>query len=286
MNEIALPQGTIRYRDTGSGPPVVLLHGLLVSGTLWRKVVPHLERDFRVIVPDLPLGSHSIPLDPGADRTPSGIARLVADFLAALDLRDVTLVGNDTGGAICQMVAADHPERLGRLVLTPCDAYENFLPPAFRPLQYIARVPGATTLVLQGMRVPAIRRSPLGFGMLTKRPIEDAVLAEWMRPALSDPGVRGDATAFLRSIDKRQTLAAAEKLKRFDRPTLIAWAPGDRFFKFKYAERLAADIPNARLERIEDSGTFVSEDEPERVAELIAGFAREPGGTAQPASSG
>ena len=147
--EIRLPQGTVRYREAGSGRPIVFVHGLLVNGALWRKVTPGLESDYRCIVPDLPLGSHRIPMDEDADLSPPGVARLISDFLAALDLDGVILVGNDTGGAICQLVAAHHPERLGGLVLTPCDAYENFLPPAFRPLQYAARVPGLITALIQ-----------------------------------------------------------------------------------------------------------------------------------------
>ena len=285
FKDVSLPQGTIRYRDTGSGPPIVFVHGLLVDGTLWRKVVPRLERDFRCIVPDLPLGSHRLPLKPEAERTPPGIARLIADFIAALDLEDVTLVGNDTGGALCQMVCADHPERIGRLVLTPCDAYENFLPPAFRGLQYAAKVPGLLTAILQGLRLGFIRRSPLGFGMLLKRPDPD-VLEAWSRPVLENAAVRRDAVKFLAAIDKRQTIEAAAKLRSFDRPALLVWAPEDRMFKIKFAERLAGDLPNARLERVEDSLTFMPEDQPERLAELIAAFAREPREAPQPAKSG
>jgi pimeloyl-ACP methyl ester carboxylesterase len=152
MKELALPQGTIRYRDEGAGEPIVFVHGLLANGELWRDVGPRLAADFRVIVPDLPLGSQELPLKAGADTTPPAIARLIADFLDALELENVTLVGNDTGGAICQIVATQYPARLGRLVLTPCDAYEHFPPLAFKPLTVIARIPGATALILSTMR--------------------------------------------------------------------------------------------------------------------------------------
>ncbi len=284
--EVSLPQGTIRYRDTGSGEPIVFVHGLLVNGALWRKVTPPLEREHRCIVPDLPLGSHQTPMAPEADLSPPGVARLLSDFLDALELDGVTLVGNDTGGAICQLVAAHHPARLGRLVLTPCDAYENFLPPAFRPLQYGARVPGLITALIQGARIGAIRRGPLGFGLLTKRrPVDDEALRGYLAPFLADHRVRRDALKVLRGISSRQTIEAAERLRDFDRPTLIAWAPEDRFFKLRFAERLASDIPNARLVRIEDSLTFVPEDQPERLADEIAGFIQETGqGTSAAAS--
>jgi pimeloyl-ACP methyl ester carboxylesterase len=274
--EVEVPQGTIRYQDSGSGEAIVFVHGLLVNGGLWRKVTPLLEGDYRCIVPDLPLGSHRIPMRPEADLSPPGVARLVADFLEALDLDGVTLVGNDTGGAISQLVAAHHPDRLGRLVLTPCDAYENFLPPAFRPLQYAARVPGLLTAFVQGARIGAVRRGPLGFGLLIKRrPMDDDALRGYVAPFLEDGRVRRDAIKVLRGISNRQTIEAAEILRRFDRPTLIAWAPEDRFFKLRFAERLASEIPGARLVRIDESRTFVSEDQPDRLAEAISEFIAE-----------
>jgi pimeloyl-ACP methyl ester carboxylesterase len=273
VNEVTLSQGPIRYRDTGSGPTTVFAHGLLVDGRLWRKVTPLLDDRFRCIAPDLPLGSHREPMNPDADLTPPGVARILADFMAALDLDDVTLVGNDTGGAISQLVATRHPERLGRLVLTPCDAYENFLPPFFRPLQYAAKVPGLLTAVMQPTRIGAVQRSPLGFGLLiSKDAMDPEVIDSWVRPYLGNAGIRRDTIKFLKAISNRYTLEAAERLRDFDRPTLIAWAPEDRFFKFRYAERLAEAIPNARLVRIENSRTFVSEDQPERLAEEIASF--------------
>ena len=275
LKQVSLPQGTIHYRDSGEGEPIVFAHGLLVNGTLWRKVTPLLDDGFRCVVPDLPLGSHRTPLNEGADRSPPGVARLIADFLEALDLNGVTLVGNDTGGALCQIVAAHHPDRLGRLVLTPCDAYENFLPPFFRPLQYAAKVPGVLTAALQAARFGPVQRSPLGFGLLIRhRPLDAEVIDGWIRPYLENAGVRRDTVEFLRAISPDQTIEAAERLRTFDRPTLIAWAPEDRFFKLRYAERLSREIPNVRLERIEDSSTFVSEDQPERLAELIRAFVR------------
>ena len=274
LNEVDLPQAKLAFRDEGEGKPIVFIHGLLVDGRLWRDVTPELRPGFRCIVPDLPLGSHSHPTRPGTDLSPPGLARLVADFLAALDLDDVTLVGNDTGGAICQLVAVDHPERLGRLVLTPCDAYENFLPPAFRPLQYAARVPGLLTALVQPVRFGPVQRSPLGFGWLIKRrPLDAELLSDWLRPVLRDSAVRADAIEVLRRIDKRYTLEAAERLRRFDRPALIAWAIEDRFFKLRFGERLAEAIPDARLERVPDSWTFMPIDQPQRLGRLIADFA-------------
>jgi pimeloyl-ACP methyl ester carboxylesterase len=275
-SEANLPQGTIRYSESGEGPPIVFVHGLLVDGRLWRKVTPLLEDRFRCIVPNLPLGSHLTPMNAEADLTPPGLARVVAGFLEALDLEDVVLVANDTGGAISQITAANHPERIGRLILTNCDAFENFLPPAFRGLQWAARVPPVLNGVMQGMRSARMRRLPNAYGWLIKRDFDDAPTREWVEPFLTDGGIRRDTAKVLRGIDPRYTIEAAEKLRSFDRPALLAWAVEDRFFKLAFAERLAATIQGATLERIEDSYTFVSEDQPERLAELIARFAREP----------
>jgi pimeloyl-ACP methyl ester carboxylesterase len=274
MKDIELSAGTIRYRDSGSGPTIVFVHGALVDGALWRKVVPLLQDRYRCIVPDLPLGSHTIPMKPSADLTPPGLARLIGEFLEKLDLRDVTLVANDTGGALTQiLLASGKTDRIGRVVLTPCDAFDNFLPQMFRPLQLLARVPGAVYPIAQSLRVPALRRLPFAFGWLTKRRIPNEVTAAWVRPGQTDKGIRRDIARFLAAIDKRYTLEAAEKLSGFDRPVLIAWAPEDRFFPREHADRLAEILPDARIEEVPDSYTFVSEDQPELVARLVGDFA-------------
>jgi pimeloyl-ACP methyl ester carboxylesterase len=276
QKEVTLPQGTIRYRERGSGEPIVFVHGLLVNGDLWRKVVPELSKDFRCIAPDLPLGSHEQPLDEGTDLSPYAVAKLIADFIAALDLDRVTLVGNDTGGAFCQLVVTRHPERIGRLVLTPCDAYENFPPTLFKWLLAPAKSPAGARMMLQPMRLTAMRHGPLGFGWLSKHGLDRDVTAAWVRPALTDAGVRRDLAKVLRGIHPRYTLEAAERLGEFDRPVLIVWAAEKDFFPLEHAERLAETFPDARLERVEDSYTFVSEDQPEQLARLISEFARQP----------
>lgn len=274
MPEITLPQGTISYRDTGEGPPVVFIHGLLVDGALWRKVTPLLDGTARSIVPDLPLGSHRTAMNADADITPHGVARLVGDFLGALDLEDVTLVGNDTGGLISQLVALDHGERVGRLVLTNCDCFEVFPPKEFVPMVKSAHIPGAVKAALAPMRAAAARRTVLAYGGLA-REIPDEVTAGWIEPARTDAAVRGDLIRFMKAVDKSISLDAADRLPRLTIPSVVAWAQDDRFFPRELGERLAATLPNARLEPIANSRTFVSEDQPEALADLIRGFVRE-----------
>jgi pimeloyl-ACP methyl ester carboxylesterase len=274
MPEITLPQGTISYRDTGEGPPVVFIHGLLVDGALWRKVTPLLDGTARSIVPDLPLGSHRTAMNADADITPRGVARLVGDFLAALDLEDVTLVGNDTGGLISQLVALDHGERVGRLVLTNCDCFEVFPPKEFVPMVKSAHIPGAVKAALAPMRAAAARRTVLAYGGLA-REIPDEVTAGWIEPARTDAAVRGDLIRFMKAVDKSISLDAADRLPRLTIPSVVAWAQDDRFFPRELGERLAATLPIARLEPIANSRTFVSEDQPEALADVIRGFVRE-----------
>jgi len=270
---IAIEQGTIHYRDEGDGDgeTLVFVHGLLVDGRLWRDVTPLLTNSHRCIVPDWPLGSHRTALRAGADRSPRGIAHLIADFLDALELTGVTIVANDTGGAISQILASERPERVRALVLTNCDCLENFLPPLLRPLQWLAHVPGAYRVIAHTMRSARIRRSALGFGMLSHKSLPDELTADWTAPML-DRAIRGDLVATLKAIDKHDTLAAAERLHERPLPTLLAWATDDRMFPLRFAERLAAKIPGAQLEQIADSRAFVPLDQPARLAELIAAF--------------
>jgi pimeloyl-ACP methyl ester carboxylesterase len=281
MPELTLDQGTIRYRDEGSGPAIVFVHGALVNGRLWEPLVERLRGRFRCVVPDLPLGSHELPLDPRADLSPHGLAALIAQFVAALDLRDVTLVGNDTGGALSQLVVVEHPERIGRLVLTDCDAFEDFPPNAFKGLVAAAKVPGVLKAMLLPMRSRRLRNLPMAYGLLTKRPVPGDVSDSWVLPALRDQGVMRDLRKVLAGVDANILLDNTPKLSSFTKPVLIIWAREDRFFKLDHAHRLAKIFPDARLEQLDDAYAFVSWDQPERVAELLGSFA----GAGQPAGS-
>jgi pimeloyl-ACP methyl ester carboxylesterase len=273
LPEITLPQGTIHYRDTGAGPPVVFIHGLLVDGELWRKVTPLLDGDARCIVPDLPLGSHRIAMNADADLSPATVAGMVGDLLAALDLEDVTLVGNDTGGAISQLVALDHGERVGRLVLTNCDCFEVFPPKEFVPMVKAAKIPGALFAAVQPMRAAAARRSPLAYGWLAHE-IPDEVTAAWVGPFLDDADVRRDTATFMRAIDKATMLDAAARLPSLNMPSLVVWGQDDRFFSKELGQRLATAL-GARHVPVTGARTFVSEDAPDALAGFIREFVRE-----------
>jgi pimeloyl-ACP methyl ester carboxylesterase len=274
LQEIQLPAGTIRYREAGSGPAIVFVHGYLVDGRLWDGVIDALSDRYRCIAPNWPMGAHTTAMHPDADLTPPGVATIIEDFLAALDLEDVTLVGNDSGGAMCQVLVARRPARVGRLVLTNCDTHENFPPGIFKALPPLAKLPGGVTLLALPFRVPAITRT--AFRPFTKTKPPAGLVESWARPGTTDKAVRHDLGKVTRGMDKRHTLAAAEALSGSNFPLLLAWAPGDRFFPISYAERLSSQIGGAKLVRIPDSATFVPFDQPNRLAREIADFAPSP----------
>jgi pimeloyl-ACP methyl ester carboxylesterase len=274
---LELSQGPLRYHEAGEGPVIVFAHGVLVNANLWRKVVGRLSDRFRCIALDLPLGSHIDPM-PGADLSPPGVAEIIADALDALELDNVTLVGNDSGGAICQFLAVRRPERLGRLVLTSCDSFERFPPKLFSFLGPLARVPRAIPLLFAPLRLRAPRRLPIAFGFLTNEPIDRQAEDSYVLPPLTRRELREDFARFARGIEPGALVEAGERLRGFDRPALIAWSAEDKLFPRSDAERLAAALPDARIEWIEGARTFSAEDQPERLAAAIRGFvlAQEP----------
>jgi len=267
---------SIAYFEAGSGAPIVFVHGLLVNANLWRKVVERLSPDFRCITLDLPLGSHTLPMPDGADLAPPAVANMVADAIEALGLEDVTLVGNDSGGAMSQMLVTTRPERIGRLVLTSCDYRDQFPPAIFAYFGPAARIPGALKLLFAPMRFRAPRYLPFAFGWLVKRRIDLDAENSYVFPVGVIRGVDADVKKFIKGVDKADLNRAADRLGEFDKPALIAWSREDKLFKPAHAERLAADLPNSRLEWIDDARTFSMEDNPAQLAERIASFVREP----------
>jgi pimeloyl-ACP methyl ester carboxylesterase len=266
---VAVPAGTIGYRERGAGPAVVFVHGVGVNGDLWRKVVPLLAGERRCIAPDWPLGAHSHPLRADADLSLPGLARIVADFLAALDLREVTVVANDTGGAVAQWLVGHHAERVAKVVLTSCDAFEKFPPTPQLYLKPAARMPGALAAVAHAVRWGPVQRLPLAYGWTTRRSIDAAIMRSYTTPVRTIAGTRRDLRRLLLAVDTRYTHQAADALRTFDKPALVAWAAEDRLFPREHGRRLAELLPQGRFELVESSRTFVPEEQPERLAELV-----------------
>jgi pimeloyl-ACP methyl ester carboxylesterase len=275
MNQIELSAGTIGYEDTGGqGPTLVLLHGLVMDASLWDDVIADLSVDHRCVAPTLPLGAHRYAMHADADLSLRGIARLVAELLDRLDLRDVTLVGNDTGGAVVQLLVCDGATRVGRIVLASCDAFDNF-PPGLtgKTLVLTGKLPPAMFgLFMQQMRLRPLRRLPIAFGWLTKR--GDAATAHWIKPVLHEREIRRDSVRALRvaAADKHLLLDAAECLAAYDRPALVVWASGDRVMPPDHGRRLAELLPHGQLIEIPDSYTLIPLDQPAQLAQTIRAF--------------
>jgi pimeloyl-ACP methyl ester carboxylesterase len=270
--EIDLPAGKIRYREAGEGKPIVFVHGYLVDGRLWDGVVDGISDQHRCIAADWPMGSQKVAMNRDADLSPPGVAAIVASLLEALGLEDVTIVGNDSGGAISQVLVTRHPERIGRLVLTNCDTHENFPPGIFKAMPPLAKLPGGIELLSAPFRIGSVGRR--AFRPFAQTRIPDQLVADWLAPAVSDRAIMRDLRKVTIGLDKRYTLEAAAKLRGSQLPILLAWAPGDKYFPISYAERLATEAGNARIVTIPDAKTFVPLDQPQRLAAEIAQFAQ------------
>lgn len=271
-HEVDLSAGTIHYGEAGEGEPIVFVHGFAVNGLLWAESAAALADGHRCIVADWPMGSHPEAMLPGADVSVGGVVALIDEFLSALDLDDVTIVGNDSGGAVSQILVTTRPERIARLVLTNCDCFEKFPPGPFKAIAKAMKVPGAGAALAASMRIKANRHSPLAYGALTAGPIDDGLTVAWTEPQIRDKGVRRDGAAFFTSADPSMTMAAADKLADLDMPSLLVWGDADRFFTIEDARRLAATIPGAELVEVPGGRTFLPLDDPAAVATAIGTF--------------
>ncbi|MFD5137532.1 alpha/beta fold hydrolase [Streptomyces sp. NPDC058378] len=274
MTEVTLSAGVVEYQDTGGdGPVVVLLHGVAMNGSLWRHVVAGLRSDYRCVVPTLPLGAHRRPMRPDADLTVLGVAHLVAEFLEELDLHDVTLVMNDWGGAQA-LVAEGRDRRIGRLVITSCEAFDNY-PPGLpgRNLAVAARTPGGLRLAFALLKLKPMRRTPLTWGWMSKRTVPHDVMDDWLRPLWTSAAIRRDLRAYIVGVPPRDVLLGwAEALRTFDRPALVVWAAEDKVMPPAHGRRLAEMLPKGELVEIADSFTLIPEDRPEPLTEAIRDF--------------
>jgi pimeloyl-ACP methyl ester carboxylesterase len=275
MPELELQAGTIDYEDTGAeGPVLVLLGGLVMDGSVWDPMLADLRRDHRCIVPTLPLGAHRRPMRPDADLSLDGFAQMVRELLERLDLRDVTLVQNDHAAAL--VLAGENPERVSRLVISSCEAFENY-PPGLpgKNMRLTAMVPGAIFLTMQSLRLRALRRLPIAFGWMAKRPLPDELLDRWLRPLQTNAGVRRDLRKYVTGARRGQMLEVCERLRGFERPTLVVWTPEDRVQRPEHGRRLAELLPDARLVEISDSYTLIMRDQPEAFARAVREFVSE-----------
>jgi pimeloyl-ACP methyl ester carboxylesterase len=272
MPEVELSAGPIEYEDTGgAGPVIVLTHGLIMDGSVWRKVVEELRGEYRCVVPTLPLGGHRKAMRADADLSMGGIAGLLGELLERLELNGVTLAMNDWGGPQL-LIGGPHDARIARLALIACEAFENVPPQgAARMLPYIARVPGGLDGALLPFRIHALRRLPMTFGHMSKRPVARAVMDRWFAPVREQAAVRRDLRKYVLSSaeGRRRLLAAAEVLRAFERPALVAWASEDKLMPRDHGRWLADLLSAGELVEIADSYTLIPEDQPQRLAAAL-----------------
>ena len=273
-----LPQGDVFYRAAGprssTRPPVVFVHGLLVDARLWEPVADRLAADgIRSYAPTLPLGSHQQPMKQDADLSPQGIAALMRDFLRALDLSDVTIVGNDTGGAICQLMLSGDTSRIGAAVLTNCDAFGSFPPRALAPLFSALRHPGVVACLAPGLRSKAVRHSPLAFGPLSSGPLDSALTKDWVQP-LASKAIRHDLAKLARGVRPGLLTDAAARFGQFTGPVRILWGDADPYFSVELGRRLSEAFPHATFTTVPAGKTFLPLDRPDQVANEITAACR------------
>ena len=269
---VEVPAGTIALRERGSGPPLVFVHGAAVNGDLWRDVASALADGHRCVTVDLPLGGHARALRGAPDLSLFGLAAILGDVLDALDLRDATVVANDTGGAIAQALVAGGAPRVGRLVLTSCDAFDNYPPKAVAYLPWAARARPVLWGLAQAMRLTALQRTPIAYGWATHAPIAPEIVGSYLGALQRNAGVRRDFARFLRAADRRDMRRASEGVSRFAGPALVVWAADDKFFPRAHGRRLAELLPQGRFDLVDGSRTFIPEDRPAALVQRLRAF--------------
>lgn len=271
--KVKIASGHLTYRDEGQGPVIILLHGALINANTWRSVIGPLSKNFRCIAPDLPLGGHSHVLGDNADLSPPGIANILDEFVQALELNEFVLVGNDTGGAYAQVYTAQYADKVSHLVLSNCDALDVFPPKHFSSLQKFINVPGYLPAMGALFKIKSFLKSPKVFGLLSHRLSGEDIYTRFSHNFANDAGIRRNFRKVVNGWSPKHTQAAADHLKHFQKPVLLVWGEDDKIlFPLSLARRLAAIFPNARLEVVPHSLTYVQEDQPELFVEQLNDF--------------
>jgi pimeloyl-ACP methyl ester carboxylesterase len=272
--EVELSAGTIEYEDSGgTGPILVLVHGLAMDGRQWRKVVAELGGEYRCVLPVLPMGAHRQPMRADADLSLRGMGRILAEFLEQLDLRDVTLCFNDWCGAQV-MVADGQMGRVGGLVLVSCEAFDNYPPGLAGHAAWLsAKIPGGFIFMRQILLRPRLRRLPFVFGQMTKRGVPDELMRDWLEP-LRRSDIRRDMRRYTGAAMKgrRDLLAATPALESFDRPVLVVWDLEGPMMPNEHGRRLAETFPQGQLVELPDCYTLIPEDQPSALAANMRGW--------------
>jgi len=261
-HSVETPSGRISYLDQGAGPVALFVHGVLLNGYLWRHQLAHLSDLRRCIALDL-LAHGDTEIAPDQDVSVTANAKMIEEFLDALDVDRVDLVGNDSGGGIAQIFAARNPERLRSLTLTDCDAHDNWPPEAFKPFLAMAAAGGLRGTLAAMLADKSVYRSAQALGPAYEVPslMTDDSIEVYLSPHLRTEQRTRDFQRFLAAFDSRHTLAIEAKLKALKVPTLIVWGTDDVYFDVKWARWLAETIPGTRRRvELKDARIFFPEE--------------------------
>jgi pimeloyl-ACP methyl ester carboxylesterase len=244
---IATPSGRIHYAEQGEGPVALFVHGVLLNGHLWRHQLAHLSDLRRCLAPDL-LAHGDTEIAPEQDVSVSANARMLVEFIDALEIDQVDLVGNDSGGGIAQIFAANHPERVRSLTLTDCDAHDNWPPAAFEPFLAMAAAGGLGGVLAAMVGDKRIYRAADALGPAYEHPeaVSDETIDTYLQPFLRSEQRTRDLQRFLAAFDCSHTLAIEARLRTLQAPTLIAWGTDDVYFDVRWSRWLEQTIPGVR----------------------------------------
>jgi pimeloyl-ACP methyl ester carboxylesterase len=264
---IDTPSGRINYVAAGQGPVALFVHGVLLNNHLWRHQLAALSDVRRCIAVDL-LAHGDTEIESTQDVSVTANATMLREFLDALGIDQVDLVGNDSGGGIAQIFAALNPTRVRTLSLTDCDAHDNWPPVAFKPFLDMAAAGGLRGTLDAMLADKNVYRSPQALGPAYEHPeaVSDATIETYVRPLVRSSQRTRDFQRFLAAFDCKHTLAVEPALRKLRAPTLIVWGTDDIYFDVQWSRWLAETIPGTR-KRVELSGARIFFPE-ERATEL------------------
>ncbi len=278
MEKIEIEGNTIDYKEVGTGYPLLFIHGAFSSGKTWRKVVPELSAHFRCIIPEWPFGGHKTPIQHEMDFTPSGIAELISKVLDSLNLTQVMIVANDTGGAYAQVFTAKYSQKVSSLVLTNCEGFEIFPPKKFQSLKTMVKVPGYLRGMARLFRFTSFLKLNITFGLLSNSLKKEEIYEFYVKEFSENKLIQNDFRQLAAGWDPKYTIEAAKKLSSFEQPVLILWGTEDKLlFPVELGKRLKALFQNGTFVEIPDSMTYVQEDNPKELARNIIRFSKEQG---------
>jgi pimeloyl-ACP methyl ester carboxylesterase len=247
VRHVKTPSGPISYVEAGSGPVALFVHGVLLNKHLWRHQMAGLSNIRRCISIDLLAhGDTEIALDQDVSVTAN--AKMLREALDALQIDQVDVVGNDSGGGIAQIFAALNPERVRSLTLTNCDTHDNWPPEAFKPFVEMVAAGGLSKTLNAMLSDKSIYRSPGALGPAYEHPetATDEDIEIYLRPHLRSEQRTKDLERFVLAFDHKHTLAIEPQLRKLQAPTLIVWGTDDVYFPVKWAHWLAEAIPGAK----------------------------------------